>query len=90
MAISRKYHSKSEARHDREVPSQDDLAGVTTRERACIPGDLRLFLLTYVCVDTTGGNTGAWLHSTATSLERQDWTPPQMILNSQCRLALYE
>ncbi|HUH83748.1 MAG TPA: hypothetical protein VLX85_04020, partial [Stellaceae bacterium] len=27
--------------------------------------------------------TGAWFYSTATSLERQDWTPPQMILNSQ-------
>jgi uncharacterized protein (TIGR03437 family) len=42
--------------------------------------DLRLYLLTFVCETAT---TGAWYYSTATSLDLEDWTAPQMIANSQ-------
>jgi hypothetical protein len=48
--------------------------------------DLGLYMLTYVCVDTVQvpGRTfqGGWYYSTATSLEKQDWTQPRLILNS--------
>jgi hypothetical protein len=41
---------------------------------------LGLYLMTFVCSGTT---QGAWYYATATSLERQNWTAPQMIENSQ-------
>jgi uncharacterized protein (TIGR03437 family) len=46
--------------------------------------DLGMYLMIFVCMSGPGGVTGAtWYYSTATSLDLQDWTPPQMILNSQ-------
>jgi hypothetical protein len=44
--------------------------------------DLGLYMMIFVC--NTGPQDGhaAWFYSTATSLDLQDWTPPQMILNS--------
>jgi len=52
--------------------------------------DLGLYMLTYVCVDTvqvTGRTFQAgWYYSTATSLDKQDWTQPRLILNSSAPL----
>jgi uncharacterized protein (TIGR03437 family) len=46
--------------------------------------DLGLYLLIFACVSTSTTNTvAAWYYSTATSLDIQDWTTPQMISNSQ-------
>jgi uncharacterized protein (TIGR03437 family) len=46
--------------------------------------DLGQYLLIFVCESGSGGTvTLAWYYSTATSLELQDWTEPQMILNSK-------
>jgi hypothetical protein len=46
--------------------------------------DLGLYLLLFPCISGTSGNRmGAWYYSTAISLDIQDWTAPQMILNSQ-------
>jgi hypothetical protein len=39
-----------------------------------------LYMLTFVCKSKAG--QAAWYFSTATSLERQDWTVPQLIQNS--------
>ena len=52
--------------------------------------DLGLYMLMYVCVDTqqVSGRTfqAGWYYSTATSLEKQDWTQPRLILNSSAPL----
>jgi uncharacterized protein (TIGR03437 family) len=46
--------------------------------------DVGLYLMIFVCVNGPAGTrAGAWYFSTATSLDLQDWTEPQMILNSQ-------
>jgi uncharacterized protein (TIGR03437 family) len=46
--------------------------------------DLGLYLLIFVCESGSAGTvTMGWYYSTATSLDLQDWTAPQMILNSQ-------
>jgi uncharacterized protein (TIGR03437 family) len=46
--------------------------------------DLGLYLMTMVCANNTAASpTAAWYWSTATSLDLQDWTPLQMIANSQ-------
>ena len=45
--------------------------------------DLRLYFMVYVCDSMVNNGLAAWFYSTATSLELQDWTAPQMILNSQ-------
>ena len=46
--------------------------------------DLGLYLMLYVCVSgPQGSRTGAWYYATATSLDLQNWTPGQMVLNSQ-------
>jgi hypothetical protein len=45
---------------------------------------LRLYLLTFTCGTATAVPPhGAWYFSTATSLDLQDWTVPQMVANSQ-------
>jgi hypothetical protein len=46
--------------------------------------DLGLYLMVYVCLNgPTGACLGSWYYSTATSLDLQNWTAPQVILNSQ-------
>jgi len=42
--------------------------------------DLGMYLLMFVC---QANSMAAWYYSTATSLDLQDWTEPQMIANSQ-------
>ena len=61
--------------------------------RQSMPGitfndDLDLYMMIFVCnpsrVDPGTGKTyAAWYYSTATSLDLQDWTPPQPIANSE-------
>ena len=41
---------------------------------------LGLYLMTFVCSSPT---QGAWYYSTATSLDRENWTAPRLIANSQ-------
>jgi hypothetical protein len=46
--------------------------------------DLGLYLMVYVCLNgPAGAQLGSWYYSTATSLDLQDWTAPQLILNSE-------
>jgi hypothetical protein len=46
--------------------------------------DLGLYLMIFICIKgPTGSRVGAWYYSTATSLDLQNWTTPQMIQNSQ-------
>ena len=42
---------------------------------------LGLYVMLFVCIDAKAGVSyqGAWYFSTATSLDLQDWTPPQMV-----------
>ncbi len=47
---------------------------------------LGLYLMVFVCNPSSSspeGKTAAWYYSTATSLDLQDWTTPQMIVNSE-------
>ena len=46
---------------------------------------LKIFLLTFVCRSVTQAQA-AWYFSTATSLDLQDWTVPQLVGNSQFAL----
>ncbi len=54
--------------------------------------DLGLYVMVFVCNPSLTLPTNpptqfaAWYYSTATSLEREDWTAPQLILNSQFQL----
>ena len=46
--------------------------------------DLGQYLMVFVCVaGPAGSQTGAWYYSTATSLDLQDWTAPEMIGSSE-------
>jgi uncharacterized protein (TIGR03437 family) len=46
--------------------------------------DLGAYLLIFVCINgPTGSRVGAWYYSTATNLDLQNWTTPEMIQNSQ-------
>jgi hypothetical protein len=46
--------------------------------------DLQLYLLIFVCESgPSGARIAAWYYSTATSLDLQNWTAPQLIANSQ-------
>jgi len=45
--------------------------------------DLGLYLMIFVCNSLQEDGYGAWYYSTATSLDLQDWTPPQLIENSR-------
>src|SRR4029077_7852891 len=45
---------------------------------------LRLYVMVFVCTDSQAGQAfqAGWYFSTATSLDLEDWTPPQLIENS--------
>jgi len=47
--------------------------------------DLGLYLMIFLCNSDPTGDApiGAWYYSTATSLDLEDWTAPQLIQNSQ-------
>jgi hypothetical protein len=44
--------------------------------------DVRLYFMIFVCNSFSVDGYGSWYYSTATSLELQDWTPPEMIVGS--------
>jgi hypothetical protein len=44
--------------------------------------DLGLYMMIFVCNPSSKGNA-AWYYSTATSLELEDWTVPQLVANSE-------
>ena len=45
--------------------------------------DLGLYFMIFVCNSNSVDGHAAWYFSTATSLQREDWTVPQLILNSR-------
>ena len=45
--------------------------------------DFGLYFMIFVCNSNSVDGHAAWYFSTATSLERQDWTAPRLILNSR-------
>ena len=45
--------------------------------------DLGLYLMIIACTETTTPLAAAWYYSTATSLDLEDWTAPQLIQNSE-------
>lgn len=49
--------------------------------------DLGLYLMIHLCL-SPGAGVGSWYYSTATSLDLEDWTAPQLIQNSQYPLTL--
>ena len=77
--------------------SQPGIGGMETGPGSACPGggyqnhaqisyndDLGQYLMTVVCVANTAASpVAAWYYSTATSLDIQDWTPLQLIANSQ-------
>ncbi|MFI5165690.1 MAG: sialidase family protein [Thermoanaerobaculales bacterium] len=64
--------------HGCGADAQQHMAEVTYND------DLGLYLMVYVCLSVTGGSqTGSWYYSTASSLDLQDWTAPEMIANSE-------
>jgi hypothetical protein len=56
--------------------------GFQTMAEISYNDDLGQYLMVYVCASIPDG-IGAWYYSTATSLEKQDWAAPRMVLNSQ-------
>jgi hypothetical protein len=59
---------------------RQSMSGITYNE------DLGLYLMIFVCNPSSspeGVTYAAWYYSTATSLDLEDWTPPQPILNSE-------
>ncbi len=64
--------------HGCGTSGQQHMAEVTYND------DLGSYLMVFVCVSgTLGSQVGAWYYSTATSLDLQDWSMPEMIQNSQ-------
>jgi hypothetical protein len=59
-------------------------AGMQRHSEISHNDDLGLYVMIYVCVGPA--KNAAWYYSTATSLDLQDWTTPQMILNSDGKI----
>ena len=58
--------------------AQQHMADITYND------DLGLYLLTFVCIaGQSGSQVGSWYYSTATSLDLQDWTTPELVAGSQ-------
>ncbi len=67
---------------DTGVTPSTGCGGGQTHSEINYNDDLGLYLLIVVCANTSS-RVGAWYYSTATSLDLEDWTTPQMIQNSQ-------
>src|SRR5579863_721404 len=48
--------------------------------------DLGLYLFFFVCNSSTEDGYASWFYSTATSLDLQDWTTPELIQNSRFKI----
>jgi hypothetical protein len=64
------------------LPGKGCLNGTQAQAEITYNDDLRQYLMIFVCQDYVDDLAG-WYYSTATSLDRQDWTEPQLIINSQ-------
>ncbi|MFZ0821621.1 MAG: hypothetical protein WAM91_16270 [Candidatus Acidiferrales bacterium] len=60
--------------------------GTQTMPEINFNDDLGLYLMIFVCDSFQEDGYGAWYYSTATSLDLQDWTPPQLIQNSRFKI----
>ena len=66
------------------LPSTGCPGGTGVNPEISYNDDLGMYLMIYACPSgPTGARVGAWYYSTATSLDLEDWTTPQMVLNSQ-------
>jgi uncharacterized protein (TIGR03437 family) len=69
---------------DSGVTPSTGCGGGQTHSEINYNDDLGSYLLIFVCINgPTGSRVGAWYYSTATNLDLQNWTTPQMIQNSQ-------
>lgn len=69
------------------TPSRGCNGGYQANGEVNYNDDLGLYLLIFICVNgPAGSKTGGWYYSTATSLDLQDWTTPQLIQGSQSPL----
>jgi uncharacterized protein (TIGR03437 family) len=67
-----------------DTPVVPQACGYQTMGEINYVDDLGVYLLAFECSSGVGTSaTGAWYYSTATSLDLQDWTTPQVIANSQ-------
>jgi len=65
------------------TPSAGCASGTQLHPEISYNDDLGVYLLIFVCTNgPAGSREAAWYYSTATSLDLQDWTTPQMIGNS--------
>lgn len=65
------------------TPSRECADGEQSPEISC-NDDLGLYLMIFICYNgPAGARLGGWYYSTATSLDLEDWTAPQLIQNSQ-------
>jgi uncharacterized protein (TIGR03437 family) len=62
------------------LPSHGCTGGYQAHSEISYNDDLGLYLMMYVCFDA---KVAGWYYSTATSLDLEDWTAPQLIQNSQ-------
>ncbi len=66
------------------IPAGGCAAKARSHPEITFNDDLGLYVMVYWCDNgPTGANSVAWFYSTATNLDRQDWTSPRLILNSQ-------
>lgn len=61
-------------------------AGIQEMSEINYNDDLGLYLMIFVCNSYQEDGYGAWYYSTATSLDLQDWAPPQLIQNSRFKI----
>jgi uncharacterized protein (TIGR03437 family) len=66
------------------LPSSGCAGGYDSHSEISYNDDLGTYLLVFVCFNgPTGARMGGWYYSTATSLDLEDWSAPQLIQNSQ-------
>jgi len=71
----------------RITPAPGCTNGYQTMADLSYNDDLAAYLLVFVCANTPmGSQPAAWYYATATSLDRQDWSAPKLIQNSQFTL----
>jgi hypothetical protein len=68
------------------VPSVTACPGRQTMASISYNDDLGSYLFFFVCNSATEDGYASWFYSTATSLDLQDWTPPQLIENSRFKI----
>ena len=69
------------------LPGRGCPTGFQTMAELSFNDDVRQYLLVYVCASLQQ-QIAAWYYATATSLDKEDWTAPQMVLGSQFPLTV--